>query len=1061
MHGFFQSVVNCVFCYRILLRETLKTVHMQKKTFLHTSLLLLVFWLMDCFSIQAQLPQDLKITNYDGSTGFYSRVVRAMLKDANGFLWIGTSDGLYRYDGFSFRNYRKLANDSNSLAENYIIQLAAGKDRKIWMGLAKGGVSSFDPATGRFRNYLIKHKGKPVTGAVTMLLVDHDNEVWLGISEKGLWHLDATTGVYTPYEMNSSQQLIPNTPALAMNTIGVAVEGKPGILWLGTYHGLYEFNTGSKKLKAVREKPLDLSVFRDDDFISIALDGDIIWLGSWAGGLSSYHTITHEWNNFKINIKEPQKYTTNIISGIRIKSANELWITSNDKGLGIFDKKKKTFHFYSEEGTHALDIPATLCYEVETDKNDNLWLMHEWGLSRIQPREKKFQFIQVPVTKTDNGAFYYVRDLMEDKDHIFIATTLADGLHVKNKKTGLTRHFPVKVMPGEEPFLAVYKLWKDSKGNIWVVSRDYIYQYNTQKEKLVLINQPSTAPLQRGSNQFNNITEDKQGNIWITSLRNGVFRYDVATGTYQHFFHDPKDTTSLSSDVLTAVAADIQGRVWVGGPSGCFAYFDPLQRKFIKYTFYRAKGNEEAGNNITSLLADRNGTLWAGSDMGLVEIDITKEEPQVKKVYTAQEGLRGDLAYSIQQDAYGNIWCTTTSALCMINTNTKRVSSILFQNDILKTITARVYLSANENKVNVLSYSGYYSFDPATFKEKQKDSVITITSFRVKDKEYYYEEQLKNKGRIFLNAAENLFTFEFAVLDFSQSDDRQYAYMLEGFDKTWINAGSRRYASYTNIPGGKYTFKVRALDAYGDANSAVISIPMQVGQPFYTTWWFILLMSLSVGGMLYLLYRFRLEKQREILLLQTKAQALEKEKTQVQYENLKQHLNPHFLFNSLTSLSSLIRIDQKMAGDFLDAMSRIYRYILQSKDSELVSLKEEIRFIQTFIGLQKTRFADGLDINIRIDEEYYYQKIVPVTLQNLVENAIKHNIVDSDTPLVIDMFVENGYLLVRNNMQKKKFVETSNKQGLDNLLSLYKYLSDLPMVIEEDEHFFTVKIPLI
>jgi LytS/YehU family sensor histidine kinase len=159
----------------------------------------------------------------------------------------------------------------------------------------------------------------------------------------------------------------------------------------------------------------------------------------------------------------------------------------------------------------------------------------------------------------------------------------------------------------------------------------------------------------------------------------------------------------------------------------------------------------------------------------------------------------------------------------------------------------------------------------------------------------------------------------------------------------------------------------------------------------------------SHGTVYFLSFPFK--KEREILQLQTKAHALEKEKTQVQYENLKQHLNPHFLFNSLTSLGSLIRINQKMAGDFLDGMSRIYRYILQSKDSEVVPLKDEIRFIQTFIALQKTRFTDGLLIDLDIDEEHHHQKIVPVTLQNLIENAIKHNIIDSETPLEIHIFV--------------------------------------------------------
>ena len=217
---------------------------------------------------------------------------------------------------------------------------------------------------------------------------------------------------------------------------------------------------------------------------------------------------------------------------------------------------------------------------------------------------------------------------------------------------------------------------------------------------------------------------------------------------------------------------------------------------------------------------------------------------------------------------------------------------------------------------------------------------------------------------------------------------------------------------------------------------------------------------ISVYG-LYSLYLNRLKRHRQILGLETKAQALEKEKTQVMYENLKQHLNPHFLFNSLTSLSSLIRVDQKMAVEFLDNMSKIYRYILQSKDNELVHVKDEIKFVATFIRLQKMRFNEGLQVNINVPEQYDHRKIAPVTLQNLIENAIKHNVIDEEAPLQINIYVENNFLIVKNNLQRKKFVETSNKQGLDNLRSLYKYLSDKPVIIQEKEQCFIVKIPLI
>ena len=208
-------------------------------------------------------------------------------------------------------------------------------------------------------------------------------------------------------------------------------------------------------------------------------------------------------------------------------------------------------------------------------------------------------------------------------------------------------------------------------------------------------------------------------------------------------------------------------------------------------------------------------------------------------------------------------------------------------------------------------------------------------------------------------------------------------------------------------------------------------------------------------------YRMRMEKQREILLLKSKAATLEKEKTQIQYENLKQQLNPHFLFNSLTSLRSLIRVDQKLAIHFLDGLSKSYRYLLRSGDKELVSLEEELNFVQIFIELQQTRFGKGLQVNIDVPEVMMTRMVAPVTVQNLLENAIKHNTTSTDQPLVVNISVDGNFLVVQNNLQRYRQVETSNKRGLASMQSLYRYLSQKPIEIIEDEKYFTVKIPLI
>lgn len=192
-----------------------------------------------------------------------------------------------------------------------------------------------------------------------------------------------------------------------------------------------------------------------------------------------------------------------------------------------------------------------------------------------------------------------------------------------------------------------------------------------------------------------------------------------------------------------------------------------------------------------------------------------------------------------------------------------------------------------------------------------------------------------------------------------------------------------------------------------------------------------------------------------------RAERLEKEKAQVQFDNLRNHLNPHFLFNNLTLLDGLIHEDPELASRFLQQMSRVYRYILQHKDKELVSLDTEIAIVKYYIELLKTRYESGLEINITLSETALEKKIVPVTLQNLIENALKHNIVSADKPLHIHISDEPDYLVMKNNIQLKKKVETSNNQGLHNLKALYFYLSRHPIVVMDDEREFTVKVPLV
>jgi two-component system, LytTR family, sensor kinase len=202
---------------------------------------------------------------------------------------------------------------------------------------------------------------------------------------------------------------------------------------------------------------------------------------------------------------------------------------------------------------------------------------------------------------------------------------------------------------------------------------------------------------------------------------------------------------------------------------------------------------------------------------------------------------------------------------------------------------------------------------------------------------------------------------------------------------------------------------------------------------------------------------YSLLKWRENAL---RATLLEKEKSQVQFDNLKNQLNPHFLFNSLTSLDSLILENPTLASDFLRQLSKVFRYVLQNKEKGLVSLETELNFIKNYVALLKTRFGESLNINFDISDDVLDLQVAPVTLQILIENALKHNVLNKDYPLTINILNHENYLIIENKIQLKKQVETSNGQGLNNLKSLYCFLCEKEVLIEQDD-VFRVKIPLI
>jgi ligand-binding sensor domain-containing protein len=1010
----------------------------------------------------AQERQLLSMEYFGENTGLNNTGLSDIFQDREGFLWLGTPEGLVRFDGHSFRTFRNVPNDSTSIYANNVSCINEDAQGNIWVGLIRGGVCRYDRKTGKFRNYTFTEKLKFKTVSILRIFIDRGGEVWLGTSMYGLVHLDKKTGAFNTYDLVTAQSAPNLAPeVLAISNLAQDIwQDENGLLWCATPGDVYSFDPKTRQATSHRYEKKAFDGTPLNGAATLCPEGDYLWVGGWASGLRRFNRKTGEWKQFMLVDNPPFPDAVNVVNSILPKNEDELWISSGDLGFGVFNKKTEKFYFFGQDSLEYPSFPSSNTGIMRKDQQGNFWINHNSQLARIQLKNRQFRFNSSksirPLTKEMNP----VSTLMDDREDRFrfVGFYAGDGLQILDKTTGkITVPTFINQIPNGEANHHVTELLQARDGTVWVLGKHVLYRFNPQTMRLDVPPQPPVYLKEYNSNFYNQITEDLQGNLWLCTSISGVFRYNPGTGETTHFMPDDKKNGAIATNVVGSIRADAKGRVWYGSrDKTTYGYFDYADGQFH---YLDALGNpttELTSLRMNSFFTDKKGGIWACTEQGLLHFDCTGGQPRLIKKYNMADGLPTDYVVWGLEDKSGNIWVVVPKQLCRLDRATGQFTSFGKKDGL--PLWEWGFAKLNQNVIALKAVNGYYTFSPDSLKAYQNRSPIVLTSFKVNDQDRYLGSELSISQPLVVPANGRYFSLEFASLDLTHPELSRYEYRLEGLDNQWVKAGSRRLVNYTNVPAGRYSFKVK-LEGWPDAEA--LAVPVVVRVSFYKTGWFWSAAAVLLAGFAGWLYHRRKQQERQVLELKGKAQLLEKEKATVMYESLKQQLNPHFLFNSLTSLGSLIHIDPKAAARFLDSLSKTYRYILKSSEREVVPLAEELKFGETYVSLQKTRFGEGFQVNFKVDEADLHRKIVPVTLQNLIENAIKHNIIDDESPLVVDVFVENASLVVRNNLQKKKFVETSNRQGLANLKSFYRYLSDREVEVVEEEGFFTIKIPLI
>lgn len=618
----------------------------------------------------------------------------------------------------------------------------------------------------------------------------------------------------------------------------------------------------------------------------------------------------------------------------------------------------------------------------------------------------------------------------------------------------------------------IRSIFCDKEDNLWFQAKTGLYRHENTFSNQETLEQiiPSTS---NPKDEIISIAEDNMGNMWFGTYGSGIARYSPSTKTTKFF----TEKDGLINNNVLSLAADKNG-VWCATLGGaCY-----INTSTSQITFEKIDQVSNISKYIYAVFVDHAENIWFGTDgngaikltkQGIERInekfpllsnnilDITQDSKgniwfltssqevlclkgnNLEKREVINEGVKPEI-FALEDDNRGNILILSSDGFALVNAENPQVEFLPFRNKISSNY---LNISCTDNAGNI-----WMALEP-TLIRYSASSIQAIKSPLPRIESVLILLQPIDTAVHEFSYSEDHFTFRFSATWYQYPTKVKFRYQLEGYDNNWYETRDQEIA-FPKLTSGTYTFRLQASTGNGWIDANEVSYSFTIRKPFYFTWWFILLVVLSIIGAIAFAIHSRDKKIQEKI-------SLEKERIQSQFDTLRNQINPHFLFNSFNTLISTISKDKELAIHYVEQLSDYFRTILEQRDKETIFLKEELALVEQYLFLQKQRFGENLKIEIDIDNRYLETSIPPLTLQLLAENAIKHNIISKSKPLTIQIKSVNGFLSVCNNLQEKSTKEPSTGVGLNNIFNRYQILFNASVKIEKNETQYCVKVPII
>jgi len=773
--------------------------------------------------------------------GLSHNQVNTILKDGDGFVWFGTMSGLNRYDGYSFKKFRNKHSDTTSLYDNFIASLYELPEGRMWV-MTRDTPCIYNSHTEKFdanyRNYL--HSLGLPPGSITSIVKGNEERFWFLYDSLDLYLYSSINKKAKPFRQNFKFN-----PEEKITSVR---ETKDGKLWLVYQSGfLQQYDINSNKVIFSSTALQKLNKGYNAYVLSIDNDGDL-WLCSFANGVYFFHPQDNSIRFFNDNTF-PSKLNTNLVS-LSLQDNNGLiWVSTDHGGVNLIDKKNNfRVRYLLNDPKDPKSLSQNSVTALYKDDNGIIWLgTYKQGINYFNENIVKFPHYYRQESNAKSLQYDDVNRFVEDKSgNIWIGTN-GGGLIYFDRKNNTFKQYLHDANNGNSlSNNVIVSLCIDHDNKLWI-GTFYGGMDCFDGQKFIHYRHKDNDPSSLSDDKVWEIFEDRELNLWVGTLGSGLDLFDRETNTFKHYRSNEAKPGSIPDNNISAILQDKKGNLWIGTSRGV-AVFEKNKTTPVVYRH----GNDEnslSNNNVINIFEDSQARIWVSTREGL---NLFDEKTKTFKTFTSADGLPDNTIFNILEDSHGAFWFSSPNGLCKVIPQQKENSLVLsvISYDEMNNLQNREFNdnAALKTRAGELIFggpSGFNIINPDKIVKPVYHPKIVFTGLQIFNNDIDAGEEIN--GRVLLQQSlphlesidlkyrENVFSIEFASLDFSHSNRDKYAYKLEGFNSDWLYAdGTQRRVTYTNLDPGHYTFKVKIMDANG-VWSAEKSLKINIAPPFWRT----------------------------------------------------------------------------------------------------------------------------------------------------------------------------------------------------------------------------------